>query len=98
MRLPEAKIKGAIVHPEKLVRQEALLYFADCFSRDAEVMPLAINGPVWLVLRAVVGFGCAGLFITTEGWLNAKAPPAERGRILSSTGLGSISRLQSVKS
>jgi MFS family permease len=47
------------------------------------VMPLAINGPVWLLLRAVVGFGCAGLFITTEGWLNAKAPPAERGRILS---------------
>lgn len=47
------------------------------------VMPLLINGPVWLVLRAVVGFGCAVLFITTEGWLNAKAPPAERGRILS---------------
>jgi hypothetical protein len=43
MRLPEAKIKEAILHPEKLVRQEALLYFADCFSRDAEVMPLAIK-------------------------------------------------------
>jgi len=43
MRLPEAKIKEAIVHPEKLVREEALLYFADCFSRDAEVMPLAIK-------------------------------------------------------
>jgi len=47
------------------------------------VMPLAISGPVWLVLRAIAGFGCAGLFITTEGWLNAKAAPAERGRILS---------------
>jgi hypothetical protein len=43
MRLPEAKIKEAIVHPEKLVRQEALLYFTDCYSRDAEVMPLAIK-------------------------------------------------------
>ena len=43
MRLPEAKIKEALVHPEKLVRQEALLYFADCHSRDAEVMPLAIQ-------------------------------------------------------
>ena len=43
MRLPEAKIKEAIVHPEKLVRQEALLYFADCYSRDAEVMPQAIQ-------------------------------------------------------
>jgi hypothetical protein len=43
MRLPEAKIKEAIVHPEKLVRQEALHYFTDCYSRDAEVMPLAIK-------------------------------------------------------
>jgi MFS family permease len=47
------------------------------------VMPLAINGPVWLILRAVVGFGCAGLFITTDGWLSAKAAPTERGRVLS---------------
>lgn len=29
MRLSEATIKQAIVHPEKLVRQEALPYFAD---------------------------------------------------------------------
>src|SRR3974377_965366 len=49
----------------------------------AAVMPLAINGPAWLVLRAVIGFGCAGLFVTTEGWLIAKAVPTERGRILS---------------
>ena len=47
------------------------------------VMPLAINGPTWLLLRAVIGFGCAGLFVTTEGWLIAKAVPTERGRILS---------------
>src|SRR5262249_59987232 len=40
MRLPEAKIKEALVHPERLVRQEALRYFAGCHSRDAEVMPL----------------------------------------------------------
>ena len=50
MRLPEAKIKEALAHPEKLVRQEALLYFADCYSRDAEVMPLAI--------RAIETHGC----------------------------------------
>ena len=47
------------------------------------IMPLAISGPAWLFLRAVVGFGCAGLFITTDGWLNAKAAPNERGRVLS---------------
>ena len=43
MRLPEAKIKEAILHPEKLVRQEALRYFSNCYSRDVEVMPMAIK-------------------------------------------------------
>jgi hypothetical protein len=43
MRLPEAKIKDAILHPEKLVRQEALDYFTDCYSSDTEVVPLAIK-------------------------------------------------------
>jgi hypothetical protein len=43
MRLPEPKIKEALVRPERLVRQEALLYFTDCHSRDAEVMPLVIK-------------------------------------------------------
>ena len=43
MRLPETKIKEAILHPDKLVRQEALLYFSECYSRDTEVMPLAIK-------------------------------------------------------
>jgi MFS family permease len=34
-------------------------------------------------LRTIVGFGCAGVFITTESWLNAKAQPSERGRVFS---------------
>jgi hypothetical protein len=55
MRLPETKIKEAIVHPEKLVRQEALLYFADCYSRDTEVMPLAI--------KAIETFGRSSAFL-----------------------------------
>jgi MFS family permease len=47
------------------------------------VMPLLVKPLPWLVLRAMVGFGCAGLFVTTEGWLNAKAEPAKRGRVFS---------------
>jgi hypothetical protein len=43
MRLPETKIKEALAHPERLVRQDDLRYFADCHSQDAEVMPLAIK-------------------------------------------------------
>jgi SEC-C motif len=54
MRLCEAKIKDAILHPEKLVRHEALHYFAVSFSRDPEVMPLAI--------KAIETFGRGGAF------------------------------------
>jgi len=46
-------------------------------------MPLLVKPLPWLVLRAIVGFGCAGLLVTTEGWLNAKAEPAKRGRVFS---------------
>lgn len=45
------------------------------------VMPLVVSPLPWLVLRAIIGFGCAGLFVTTEGWLNAKAQPTERGHV-----------------
>jgi MFS family permease len=45
------------------------------------VMPLLVKPLPWLALRAIIGFGCAGLFVTTESWLNAKARPAERGRV-----------------
>ena len=37
----------------------------------------------WLILRGVIGFGCSGIFITTESWLNAKAGSSERGRVFS---------------
>jgi hypothetical protein len=55
MRLPEANIKEAVAHPDKLVRQEALLYFADCYSRNADVLPLAI--------RAIENYGRSNAFL-----------------------------------
>jgi hypothetical protein len=42
MRLSEAKIKHAILHPEEEVRLTAVSYFADSFSSDPEIMPLVI--------------------------------------------------------
>ena len=57
--------------------------FAGLVVAATAAMPLMVGSGAWLVLRAIVGFGCAGLFITTESWLNAKAQPAERGRIFS---------------
>ena len=43
MRLPESKIKTAILHPEEAVRLTALAYFADSFTTDESVMPLVIE-------------------------------------------------------
>src|SRR4051812_7564794 len=58
MRLPEAKIKEAILHPEKLVRQEALLHFSESFTQDTEVMSLAI--------KAIETYGRKNAFLYTH--------------------------------
>lgn len=55
--------------------------FAGMVVAATAAMPLWPEALPWLVLRAVIGFGCAGLFVTTESWLNAKAQPSERGRV-----------------
>jgi MFS family permease len=55
--------------------------FAGTVAVATAAMPLKVDPAVWMALRALIGFGCAGLFVTTESWLNAKAPPALRGRV-----------------
>jgi MFS family permease len=55
--------------------------FAGLVVVATATMPLLIEPLLWIVQRAVIGFGCAGLFVTTESWLNSKAQPAERGRV-----------------
>jgi len=68
---------------ERVGHIRAYAAFGGLVGAATAAMPL-LPGPLpWLLLRAVVGFGCAGIFITTESWLNAKAPPGERGRIFS---------------
>ncbi|HEY2228255.1 MAG TPA: MFS transporter, partial [Xanthobacteraceae bacterium] len=68
---------------ERVGHIRAYAAFAGLVVAATAAMPLRVGPLPWLILRAVIGFGCAGLFITTESWLNAKAPPAERGRIFS---------------
>ncbi len=43
MRLLDAKIKAAILHPEEEVRVTAVSYFSRSFSQDETVMPLVIQ-------------------------------------------------------
>ena len=68
---------------ERVGHIRAYAAFAGLVVAATATMPLLIGALPWLVLRAFVGFGCAGLFITTESWLNAKAQPVERGRVFS---------------
>jgi MFS family permease len=66
---------------ERVGHIRAYAAFAGLVAAATAVMPLLVGPLQWLVLRAVVGFGCAGVFVTTESWLNAKAQPSERGRV-----------------
>lgn len=42
-----------------------------------------INIPVWIVLRVLVGFSFAGLYLLIESWINEQAPNEQRGQVLS---------------
>lgn len=57
--------------------------FAGMAVAATVTMPLLVQPLAWIALRAIIGFGCAGLFVATESWLNAKAQPSERGRVFS---------------
>jgi MFS family permease len=68
---------------ERVGHIRAYAAFAGLVVAATALMPLRVGPLPWLILRAAVGFGCAGLFVATESWLNAKAEPAQRGRVFS---------------
>ncbi|MBC9205361.1 MFS transporter [Roseomonas aerophila] len=45
------------------------------------ILAAVVDLAAWGLMRAAIGYGCAGLFVTTESWLHAKAPSATRGRV-----------------
>ncbi len=57
--------------------------FAGMVIAATSAMTLTDQPPSWMALRAIIGFGCAGIFVTTESWLNAKASAEERGSVFS---------------
>ncbi len=68
---------------ERIGYIRAYAAFAGMVIAATAAMPI-LTGPIsWLILRAIVGFGCAGIFVTTESWLSAKAQPSDRGRVFS---------------
>jgi MFS family permease len=68
---------------ERIGHIRAYAAFAGLVAAATAVMPLLVGPLPWVGLRAIIGFGCAGIFVTTESWLNAKALPSERGRVFS---------------
>ncbi len=61
----------------------AFAAFSSIIAASVLVFPFFNEAPVWIVLRAVIGFNVAGVFMITESWLNHRASPATRGTLLS---------------
>jgi MFS family permease len=75
---------GAILCNRLIQRTGHIRTFAACAALVAAAFlghALYFDPVLWAVLRALVGFGCAGLFVATESWLNAKATAATRGTV-----------------
>jgi MFS family permease len=75
---------GAILCNRLTQRTGHIRTFAACAALVAAAFlghALYFDSVLWAVLRALVGFGCAGLFVATESWLNAKASAATRGTV-----------------
>ena len=46
-------------------------------------LALYFHPALWTIFRLMMGFGCAGLFVATESWLNVKSMPETRGKVFS---------------
>jgi MFS family permease len=68
---------------ERIGHIRAYAAFAGAVVAATAGMPILVGPFSWIILRAIVGFGCAGVFVTTESWLNSKALPSERGKVFS---------------
>jgi MFS family permease len=68
-----------LIHRTGHVR--AFTIFAALMAAALLAHPLRFEPLLWMVLRLLAGFGCAGLFVVTESWLSSKAPAPARGQV-----------------
>lgn len=54
---------------------------AGLVAASVALLPVFTSAPAWLLIRFVGGFGCAGLFITAESWLNGTSTSQNRGAV-----------------
>ena len=61
----------------------AFAVFAATVAIGVLGLALYFHPALWTIFRLMMGFGCAGLFVATESWLNVKSMPETRGKVFS---------------
>ena len=77
---------GARTSPALIQRVGHIRVFAavgSFLSAGLIALPLVVDPWAWTLLRALIGFCMAGIYVTAESWLNAEATNENRGTILS---------------
>jgi MFS family permease len=77
---------GSRAAPEMIRRVGHVRVFAALGSLVSAILvlyPVAPDWMAWAVMRVVIGFSFAGVYITAESWLNASASNETRGQALS---------------
>lgn len=77
---------GSRLAPRMIRRVGHVRVFAALGSMISAILvlyPLAVDWISWSALRVVIGFCFAGIYVTTESWLNAMASNETRGQALS---------------
>lgn len=77
---------GARTAPRLVKRVGHIRVFAavgSFMSAGLIALPLVVDPWAWTVLRILIGFCMAGIYVTAESWLNAEATNENRGTILS---------------
>lgn len=78
---------GSLRAPKLIARVGHIRSFAafvSLFSASSLAYAIALDAPVWTVLRFIDGFVMSGVFVCLESWLNRQATPTTRSAILAS--------------
>ncbi|MCE9606764.1 MAG: SEC-C domain-containing protein [Planctomycetia bacterium] len=78
MRVPVEKIRAAILHPEREVRNDTVYYFARSRSPDPTIMPLVIEAIARFGLEAFISYSFLDHLVQTEQSLKWMLQEIER--------------------
>ncbi len=77
---------GSRLAPGMIRRVGHVRVFAALGSLISAVLvlyPMLVDWQIWALMRVIIGFGFAGIYITSESWLNNTATNETRGQALS---------------